>query len=99
MAFYEVEDGGTFIYAYTNSSSRSTSVWNGTENFHPYSIFRLTQLQNTAGFLFIEDKDDITENTYNGFAACFGIMQFERASGTGAYGTFPFRICEKSITW
>jgi hypothetical protein len=85
----QVDSAGTFIYAYTNSSSRSTSVWNGTENFHPYSIFRLTQLQNTAGFLFIEDKDDLTENTYNGFAACFGIMQFERASGSGAMGLFP----------
>jgi hypothetical protein len=85
----EVEDSATFIYAYTNSSSRSTSVWNGTENFHPNSNFVLTQAQNTAGFLFIEDKDDITANTYNGFTACFGNMSFERASGTGALGLFP----------
>jgi hypothetical protein len=85
----QVDSAGTFIYAYTNSSSRSTSVWNGVENFHPKSNFVLTELQNSAGFLFIEDKDDITENTYNGFTACFGNMSFERASGSGAMGLFP----------
>ncbi|MFN8283266.1 MAG: T9SS type A sorting domain-containing protein [Chitinophagales bacterium] len=85
----EVEDSATFVYAYTNSNSRSTSIWNGTENFHPYSNFVITQAQNTAGFLIIEDKDDIDANTYNGFTACFGNISVERAAGTGALGLFP----------
>ena len=49
---FEVEDGGTvnFNYGSYGGSSLSTSLWNGTEKFHPHSNF-IIQNQASATWL------------------------------------------------
>lgn len=75
----EVEDGGTFNYSHTNTTSRSTNLWNGTEKFHPNSNFVIKETDNGTGNLVIEDSADVA--TFNG--AKFGnfIVDMTTAGG------------------
>lgn len=75
----EVEDGGTFNYSHTNTTSRSTNLWNGTEKFHPNSNFVIKETDNGTGNLVIEDSADVA--TFNG--AKFGnfIVDMSTAGG------------------
>ena len=56
----EVEDGGTFIYKHTNTTSRSTNLWAGTEKFHPNSNFIVRETDNGSGNLVVENASDIS---------------------------------------
>lgn len=79
----EVMDGGTFIYKHTNTTARSTNLWNGTEKFHPNSNFEVIETDGGLGFLITEDIGAIS--TYNG--ALFGnfIINME----DGQFPLFP----------
>jgi len=65
---FEVDDNGTVNanFAYSNPT---TSIWQGTENFHPNSNL-VIQNWNDAQALFT--TANITANTYNSFSAAFG---------------------------
>ena len=71
---FELEDGATFSYSHTNTTSRSTSIWAGTEIFHPNSNFEIVVSDASTQNIF-ENINDISEyiDTNNGnYAACFG---------------------------
>ena len=58
----EVEDGGTFIYKHTSSTSRSTNLWAGTEKFHPNSNFIVRETENSVGDgnLVVQSASDVS---------------------------------------
>lgn len=64
----EVEDNATLNFYHTSSTSRTTSIWGGTEKFHPNSNFVVKSCDNVSGFLVIQTTTEVSE--YNG--ACFG---------------------------
>lgn len=74
---FEVEDNAIVYFFHTNTTSRSSSIWAGTEKFHSNSNFIIRSSQNTAGFLIIESNSDISE--YNG--ACFGNLYIDLGAG------------------
>lgn len=74
---FEVEDNATVYFFHTNTTSRTTSIWAGTEKFHSNSNFIIRSSQNTGGFLIIEANTDISE--YNG--ACFGNLYIDLGAG------------------
>jgi hypothetical protein len=80
----EVEDGGTFNYSHTNTTSRSTNLWNGTEKFHPNSNFVVKETDTGTGNLVIENASDIS--LYNG--ACFGNFIVDMAVSGGKVPLF-----------
>lgn len=73
----EVEDGGTFNFYHTNTTSRSNNVWLGIEKFHPNSNFVIKSLDNTSNSLAIESNNDVSE--FNG--ACFGNFIVDLGAG------------------
>ncbi len=74
----EVENGGTFIYRHTNTTSRSTNLWAGTEKFHPNSNFVVKQTDTGTGNLVIENVNDVSP--FNG--ALFGNFIVDMSAGT-----------------
>lgn len=74
---FEVEDNGTVYFYHTNTTSRSSSIWSGTEKFHSNSNFYIRESQNSGGFLIIESNNDVSE--YNG--ACFGNLYIDLVDG------------------
>lgn len=85
----EVEDGATFTYKHTNSTSRSTNLWFGTEKFHPDSNFKIQTSDNVVQNIF-ENIDDISEyvdNSNGNYAACFGNIIID--CGTGSFRLVP----------
>lgn len=107
---FEVEDGGTFTYSYTNTNSRSSSIWNGVEKFHPNSNFIIYNTQNSASFYVIESVNDITPYP-NASGYCFGNFILDKSSGSGptlfpngfnknfAAGDMIFRNAGDAIRW
>lgn len=98
---FEIMDGGTFKFSYTTSSGASTNLsstlWNGTERFHPNSNFIVANHQTGSGNYFLPAAADLTANTYNGVTAYFGNLTLQSAgevrltttnlSGTSTYLT------------
>ena len=86
---FEIEDNATvnFNNASYSASSLSTSLWNGTEIFHPNSNFVIQNQASSASDFFIPTNNDISANAYNGFTACFGNLIFD-SSGTATYPMF-----------
>ena len=81
----EVEDGGTFNYSHTNSTSRTTNLWNGTEKFHPNSNFVVKETDNTSpGNLVLETTTEVS--LFNG--ACFGNFIIDMGSAGGQVPLF-----------
>jgi hypothetical protein len=81
---FEVEDGATFTYSHTNTTSRSTSIWNGTEVFHPNSNFEILVSDGGTGTAIIQSATDISEytDTSNGnYKACFGNIIINCSTG------------------
>ncbi len=64
----EVENGGTFNYSHTNTTSRTSNLWAGTEKFHPNSNFIVKETDTGGGNLIIENAADVS--LFNG--AMFG---------------------------
>ena len=85
---FEIEDGGTvnFNYGSFSGSNLNTSLWNGTEVFHPYSNFVIQNQASSTSDFFIPSESDVSTNTYSGFTACFGNLIFD---STGS-STFVF---------
>ena len=78
---FEVEDGGTFTFKHTdNTKSRSTTIWAGTERFHPNSIFKILTVDGTA-MTVIQAINDISTYTENGVTACFGNIIVDCSAG------------------
>jgi len=73
----EVEDNATLNFYHTSGTSRTTSIWGGTEKFHPNSNFVVKSCDNTSGFLVIQTTTDVSE--YNG--ACFGNFIIDYSAG------------------
>lgn len=57
---FEVEDDATVYFKHTNTTSRTTSIWQGIEKFHPNSNFVIYHTDNAGSFLFMEDVDDVS---------------------------------------
>nr|WP_322623896.1 YDG domain-containing protein [uncultured Flavobacterium sp.] len=73
---FEIYDGGNFVFNHDSnagaSSSLASSLWNGTEVFHPNSNFYIRNHDTGSGnYLFPADAN-FTSNTYNGVKAYFG---------------------------
>ena len=78
---FEVEDGGTFTFKHTdNTKSRSTTIWAGTEKFHPNSIFKILTVDGTA-MAVVQAANDISTYTENGVTACFGNVIVDCSAG------------------
>lgn len=78
---FEVEDNGTVYFYHTNSTSRSSSIWAGTEKFHPNSNFIIKTIDNTSNFQVIQSNNDISE--YLG--ACFGNLIIDYSAGNSLW--------------
>jgi|GEM_PF-5133930 len=74
---FEVEDNGTVYFYHTTNTSRSSSIWAGTEKFHSNSNFVIVTTDNTSNFLVIQNNTDVSE--YNG--ACFGNLIINNTTG------------------
>ena len=85
---FEIEDGGTFIFNYSANagSTLTTSLWKGTENFHPNSNFIIKSHDTGAGKFFLPVDTAITARTYNGTTAYFGNLIIDNTAGQS--GTF-----------
>jgi len=79
----EVEDYGTFQFNSKNTNSRSTSIWFGTEKFHPNSTFIITNADTTGNYLPFETEADVDVYTdpTTGYSACFGNLIIDNATG------------------
>lgn len=80
----EVEDGGTFNYSHTNTTSRSTNLWNGAEKFHPNSNFVVKETDNASENLVIQDTSDVS--SFNG--AKFGNFIVDMGTAGGSVPLF-----------
>jgi hypothetical protein len=89
LGTFEVEDGGTvnFNYGSYQNTQLSSSIWAGTENFHPNSNFVIQNHSGTSGDSFIPSNSSISTNAYNGFTACFGNLIFD-STATGNFQLF-----------
>ena len=67
---FEVMDGGTLLIQY-EFNNPFTSIWKGTENFHPNSNI-IFKDYDCADDNLIEDNNSITPQSYNGYTAVFG---------------------------
>lgn len=74
---FEVEDNATVNFYHTNTTSRTTSIWAGTERFHTNSNFILKSADNTSNFLIIQTNNDVSE--FNG--SCFGNLIVDLEAG------------------
>ncbi|WP_310560304.1 T9SS sorting signal type C domain-containing protein [Flavobacterium sp.] len=79
----EVEDGGTYQFNSRNNSSRTTTVWAGTERFHPNSTFIIADADTTGDYYPFETEGEISTFTdpLTGYAACFGNIIIDNAAG------------------
>lgn len=78
---FEVEDNATVNvnFAFGNPV---TSIWNGTEIFHPNSTFRFVDWDG-ADDRIIPNNTAISTNTYNGYTAAFGNVILDFANNLG----------------
>lgn len=75
----EVEDNGNFIFnlAGTHSAGLTTSLWRGTEKFHPNSNFIVKDHETGGGKYFFPPASNLTSNSFDGVTAYFGNLIFE----------------------
>jgi hypothetical protein len=96
---FEVEDNATvnFNYGAYSGTNLSSSLWQGTENFHPLSNFVIQNQTTGTGNYFIPTVGDVTANPYSGFTACFGNLIFD-SQGTATYDFFGAAFTTKNLT-
>lgn len=84
----EVFDNGTLTINFEYGTPTS-SLWQGTENFHPNSNLVLTDWD-AANDILLPDNTSISTNTYNGYTAVFGniICDFQANLGGSDDMTF-----------
>lgn len=80
----EVLDGGIFNFYCKNGSTRTSTIWNGLEKFHPNSTFKITNADTTGTYYLFENIDDIDTytDTSTGYSACFGNVIIDNANGS-----------------
>lgn len=80
---FEIENGGTFIYAYNANPGSGIALWNGKEVFHENSNFIVKDHKTGSGNFFLPPAGNslgsaqISSNNYNGINAYFGNLKFE----------------------
>ena len=81
----EVEDNAAFNFNYASYSTTglNSTLWNGTENFHPLSNFVVQDYSNSTNDYLIPGTASVSANTYNSFSACFGNLIFDCSAASG----------------
>jgi len=79
---FEVQDDATVNINFAFGTP-SSSIWSGTENFHPNSNLVL-QDWDAANDILIPDNTAISTNTYNGYTAAFGNIICDFGSNLGS---------------
>ncbi|RZL17415.1 MAG: choice-of-anchor D domain-containing protein, partial [Pedobacter sp.] len=81
---FEVLNGGTFNYSNTSTNASSTgassmasSLWNGTEIFHPNSNVVIGNHQTGSSNYFLPAAGNLSTHTENGITAYFGNIIFD----------------------
>lgn len=77
---FEVEDNGTVNLNFSFGTPAS-SIWQGTEIFHPNSNLVIQNWDFANDFL-IPDNTSISTNTFNGYTAVFGNVTVDAGSNT-----------------
>jgi len=80
---FTVLDGGTVNINFSFSTP-STSIWNGTEVFHPNSNLVIQNWDFANDFL-IPDNTSISTNTFSGYTAVFGNVIIDAGSNSTAW--------------
>lgn len=78
---FEIEDNGELIINY--SASGASTIWNGTENFHPNSTVTILQWNANIANEELFTGTNITTNTYNGYTAAYGNVDIALAADPG----------------
>jgi hypothetical protein len=68
---FEVQDNATVNVNFAFGTP-ATSIWAGTENFHPLSNFVIKNWDFATPDHLIPDNTSISTSTYGGYTACFG---------------------------
>jgi hypothetical protein len=79
---FEVEDNGTVNLNFAFGTP-SSSIWAGTENFHPNSNL-VIQNWDFANDNLLPDNTAISTTTYSGYAACFGNVTIDVGANQAA---------------
>lgn len=79
---FEVEDNAT-VNINNAFGTPATSIWNGTEIFHPNSTFKFIDWD-AAGDILVPSNTAISTNTYSGYTAAFGNIIFDFQNNLGA---------------
>lgn len=77
---FEVEDGGLVTIKHTNTTSYATTIWAGTEKFHPNSTLKILTVDATVAPL-IAASNTISAYTENGVTALFGNIIIDCSTG------------------
>ena len=85
---FEVEDNGNVNINFAFGTP-ATSIWAGTEFFHPNSNLTLIDWD-AANDRLIPDNTSISTNTYNGYTAAFGNIICDFGSNLGASDDMVF---------
>lgn len=100
----EVFDGGVYIYNSKNTSSRSSSIWQGSEKFHPNSTFKIINSDTGGTYNIIESNADVDVflNPLTGYSACFGNVIINNPAGSAFQflpANFSKNIAHGNITF
>ena len=77
----EVEDAGEVVINYT--ASGTSTLWNGSENFHPNSNLIIQKWNAGAGTPELLTSTNITTKTYNSYTAAFGNITYDFNTNPG----------------
>jgi hypothetical protein len=94
---FEVEDNATVVInnQYGNGSETIPSLWNGTEIFHPSSIFIFNNFDCADDYL-IPNNTSISSNTFNSYSAVFGTIIID--FGTNLSGSDDWTLLDNGVT-
>jgi hypothetical protein len=82
---FEVEDNGTVVLQTYTGFNNNSSIWNGTENFHPNSKFIIKEWEAncaTTAYRPVFNGTNVTTNTYNSYTAAFGNIDIDLLAST-----------------
>lgn len=77
---FEVLDGGQVTLKHTNTTSYATTIWAGTEKFHPNSIFIIKSVNSTATPI-VANSSVVSSYSENGVSALFGNLIIDCSAG------------------
>lgn len=79
---FEVEDNAT-VNINNSFGTPATSIWNGTEIFHPNSTFNFIDWDGANDFI-LAGNTSVSTNTYDGYTAAFGNIILDFQGNLGA---------------